>query len=574
LPAANAEETQTFIFIWLTHKIMEVYQRFRQRLFKNNISMTSTQKWIFALLLFMALAYFGVFALPNAVASQNLSIVQMFQPDEAAPLPYIFQMIAPVSTLNLALRHFVFYDYYYYGFPYFALSALVILPLQWLGRLGDMPQIMLLLRQIVSVLPMLVALLLLVYMQDGFRSYRSPVIFALLLSVPAVVQNNLWWHPDGITFLFVVLTLFFLKKDNLHFGWDFLIAAIFSGVATAIKLVGVYFFLAVGLTLLLGVLLKKVSWKRLVGMAIAFLLVMGIAFVAANPFLLSHWARTAYGYIFNKQTWLLEEGYGVIYEKGLAAAWPLIHESFGELAFIFIAIGAAIWGAWRGSQRLMHALILAWLIPLSVVVFFLTHFKFQYWMPVALPLISSVAILLPEKLEKLRVTPSPRFSVIAYVSLRIIILVIVFAQFVLFVRSDVQRFNSDLHRADNNQRIQFYSVVEQKLAPLPEGPLSVYYDYRLYVPETSGWKLETNYDLLEYGYIKENKFDVLLLLQQRILDYINPDAIGIDPDLFALNQQFYNDAENGTINGYHLIYRDTLGLVFVRDDLYQQYYSK
>jgi hypothetical protein len=51
-------------------------------------------------------------------------------------------------------------------------------------------------------------------------------------------------------------------------------------------------------------------------------------------------------------------------------------------------------------------------------------------------------------------------------------------------------------------------------------------------------------------------------------------VVGIDPDLFALNQQFYHDAENGTINGYHLIYRDTLGLIFVRDDLYVQYYSK
>jgi hypothetical protein len=554
---------------------MEIYKRFRQRFFdRENISLTSTQKWIFALLLLMALSYFTVFALPNAVASQSLSMVQMFQPDEAAPLPYIFQMIAPVSTLNLTLRHFVFYDYYFYGFPYFATSALVILPLQWLGRLSDMPLIMLLLRQLVSVLPMLAALLLLVYMQDGFRSYRSPIIFALLLSVPAVVQNNLWWHPDGITFLFVVLTLFFLKKDNLHFGWDFLIAATFSGVATAIKLVGVYFFLAVGLTLLLGLLLKKVSWKRLVGMAVVYLIVMGIAFIAANPFLLSHWARTAYGYIFYKQTFLLAEGYGVVYEKGLAAAWPLIKDSFGELVFLCIALGGAIWGAWRGPQRLMHALILAWLVPLSVVVFFLTHFKFQYWMPVALPLISSVTILLPEKWSKLRVAQIPRFSVIASFSLRIILLLIVLTQFVLFVRSDVQRFTSDLHRADNNQRIQFYSVVEQKLAPLPAGPLYVYYDYRLYVPETSGWKLETNYDLLEYGYINENKFDVLLLLQQRILDYINPDAIGIDPGLFALNQQFYHDAENGTINGYHLVYRDTLGLIFVRDDLYQQYYSK
>jgi hypothetical protein len=536
--------------------------------------MTSTQKRIFALLLLMAAVAFILFAWPNAAASQNLSMVQMFQPDEAAPLPYVFHMIAPANSLNQALRSFVFYDYYYYGFPYFGVSALLVLPLQWLGRLGDMPLIMLILRQFVSVLPMLAALLLLVYMQDGFRSYRSPVLFAFLLGMPAVVQNNLWWHPDGITFLFVVLTLFFLKRDHLRFGWNFLLAAVMSGVATATKLVGVYFFLAVGLTLLLGLLLKKASWKKLVGMALAYLFVMGLAYLVANPFLLSHWARTAYTYILHKQSWLLSEGYGVIYEKGPAAAWPLIHESYGEAIFLFIALGAAIWGAWRGPQRLLHGLILAWFVPITVVVFWLTHFKFQYWLPVALPLFSSLVVLLPEKWSVGKVSGRSRLVQGTGLSVRIAALLVVLVQFILFMYSDVQRFSADVHRAEGNPRIQFYDQVVKALAPLPAGPLHVYYDYRLYVPETPGWTTETNYDLLEYGYIQDGNFDVLLLLEQRIRDYLNPDVTGIDPALFARNQQFYRDAENETISSYHLIYRDSLGLVYVRGELYQQYFVK
>ena len=105
--------------------------------------MTSIQKRIFALLLFIAVAAFILFGLPNSVASKNLSMVQIFQPDEAAPLPYIFRMIAPAPSLNQALRNFIFYDYYYYGFPFFAASALVLLPLQWLGHLGQIPLVML-----------------------------------------------------------------------------------------------------------------------------------------------------------------------------------------------------------------------------------------------------------------------------------------------------------------------------------------------------------------------------------------------------------------------------------------------
>ncbi len=536
--------------------------------------MTIQQKRIFFLLLFMAIIAFALFSLPNSTVSKNLAMVQMFQPDEASPLPYVFHMIAPAESLNQALRSFVFYEYYYYGFPYFGLSAALLFPLQWLGYITNIPLVMLILRQLISVLPMLAALLLLAYMQDGFRTYRSVALFAFLLCVPAVVQNNLWWHPDGLILLLAVLTIFFLKRDNLRFGWNFLFAAAMCGIATATKLMGVYFFLAVGLTLVLGFFLKKASWKKLIGMAAAFLFVMTLAFLISNPFLLSHWARTAYGYIFHQQTFLLSEGYGVVYEKGLVAAWPLMRESFGEAVFLFIALGSAIWGAWRGPQRLLHGLILAWFFPITILLLTLTHFKFQYWMPVALPLISSLIILLPEKWALDKTTFKSGFFKATTILAPITILLVVFIQAVLFVNQDARIFTASLHRADNNPRIQFYDQTRNALSPIPARPLSVYYDYRLYVPETTGWATQTTYDLLEYSYIQENNFDILMLLEQRIRDYLNPNVTGTDPDVFTRNQQFYRDAENGTINGYHLVYRNDVGLVYVREVLYQNYFQK
>jgi hypothetical protein len=268
-----------------------------------------------------------------------------------------------------------------------------------------------------------------------------------------------------------------------------------------------------------------------------------------------------------KQGGLLENGYGVFYAKGLLASWPDVHASYGEVPFLLIALGAAIWGAWRGPQRLLHAFILAWFIPISVTVFFLTHFKFQYWMPVALPLISSLVVLLPEKWKMDRTAPLAWFA-------RMVLLLVLFAQFVLFVRSDVLAFNSNLHREQNSTSIKWDSQALAQLEPLQNTNLRVYYDYRMYVPAKPGWVTDTNYDLLEYSYIQENHFDVLLLLEQRIRDYLNPNVIGIDPALFARNQQFYRDANNQTITGYHLVYRDSFGLIFVRDTLYQEYYLK
>jgi hypothetical protein len=515
-----------------------------------------------------AAAAFALFCLPNLAASKNMSMIQMFAPDEAAPLPYVLRMIAPSASLDKALRGFIFYDYYYYGFPYFALSALLLLPLQALGKLADYSLMMLILRQFVSVLPMLAALLLLVYMQDGFRTYRSPLLFAFLLCIPAVVNNNLWWHPDSLTFLLVVLTIFFLWRDQLRFGRNFILAAVTCGVATATKLMGVYFFLAVGLTLLLGLVLKKNSWKKLALMGLAFIAVMAVAYVAANPFLLSHWARTAYVNIEIKQSDLLSQGYGVVYAKGLAAAWPTMHDNFGEWVFLVTALGVAVWAAWRDrSKRLLHGLILAWFIPVTFAVLVLTHFKYQYWLPAALPLFSCLAVVLPEKWT------IDRKDVYKFVPQALVLLVLA-GQFGLFVYAGAQNYSSHVSRAEHNDRIEFYDQAVQAVKPLAGQPLSVYYDYRLYVPDTPGWTTATNYDLLDYNFIGQNHFAVLLLLQQRIYDYLNPNVTGIDPQQFKLSQVFYRDANQGKIEGYRLVYRSALGLVYVRSDLYDQFFKK
>ena len=526
---------------------------------------STNQKRIFAVTLAIAAAAFIILGVANATASLNFAMVQMFEPDEAAQLPVVLKMIAPAASLNQALRSFVFYDFYTYGFPFFGSSAALLMPLRWLGQLGNIPLVMLVLRQGAGVLPMLLALLLLVYMQDGYRTYRSPLLFVFLLSVPAVLANNFWWHADSITFLFVVLTLFFLWRDRLQFRWNFALAAAMTGIAAAAKVVGVYFFLAVGLTLALGLLLKKASWKRVSGMAFAYLGIMAAAFVAANPFLLSHWARTAYIQTMQHQSEILSEGYGVVYGKGLIVSWPVVSRFYGDWPFLVVTLGALLWGILRGRDRLLHGLILAWFVPLSISVFYFTHFKFQYWIPVALPLFSSLSGLLPENLKALRVPPLKRIPQIAA-------LLVILLQFGNFAVGAVNDTAGRMHRADGNPRIEFYQKAVQALNPLPDGAFHVYYDYRMYLPPTRGWNTETSFDLLDYPYIQRGKFDILLILEQRIKDYLSPSAVGIDPQQFARSQQFYRDAEKGQIAGYHLVYRDGVGAAYVSSGLYQKYF--
>lgn len=87
----------------------------------------------------LAVGVFLLFCIPNFRASENPQMVQVFEPDESSPLPYTLQMIAPAPTLEKSLKQFIFYEYYYYGFPHFGTSAALLLPLRWLNQTENTP---------------------------------------------------------------------------------------------------------------------------------------------------------------------------------------------------------------------------------------------------------------------------------------------------------------------------------------------------------------------------------------------------------------------------------------------------
>ncbi len=513
-------------------------------------------------LLAIALAYFILLVFPNMVASDDLAMLRVFEPDEAAQLPPVLAMLAPADSPVTAIRNFILYGYYFYGFPFFAASAIAILPLKLLGALADTAQVMLVLRQIISVLPMLIALLLLVYLRDHFRTYRSILMFVFLLAVPAVLVNNFWWHVDSMVFLMTVLVIYFLRKDELRFGKYFYLAAFMTGMATATKLIGLFFFLTIATLLVVALVKKKADFGRVLKSGLLFIAVMVAAYFISNPFLASYWARQEYLMVFNKQVGVLTQGYGVVYEKGLAKAWPLIRQDYGLWTFILTAILAALWGTFKGRDKLLHTITLTWFIPLGAYVIWFAHLKYQYWLPVALPLFTSPFMLLPEKWEFRNLFKSGYKGLLS-----LLVALLLSVQFGVYVADDVSTYQKRLARAQDNEEIAFYDLALNALGPLAEQPLKVYFDYRLYVPEREGWTLETTYDLLSYNYVAESDYDVLLLLNQRIADYINPATSGIDNQQYTNSLIFYNDANHGTLQGYQLVYRNDTGSIFVKDTL-------
>jgi len=527
--------------------------------------MAKKQKWVIFSLALISLLAFLIFAIPNSKASENMAMVTMFEPDESAMVPIVQRMVGPHPDLIHTVYRFIAYSFYSYGFPHFAPSALVYMVLRWFGQASNLSLVMLSLRQVISVLPMIASLWILVYLQDQFKTWRSPALFIFLLSVPAVVQNGYWWHPDGLVMLFSSLVLYFLWKDDRKFGRHFYIAAVLCGVLVALKVVGFFFFLTIGIVLIWGLIEKRLTTKQFLVKALQFILIMAVSIVVASPHLLIPNHREFAFTVLKREIFETSKGYGIFYEKGLQSAWQTMHAYYGEAVFLLMALGVSVWSLWDKKSRFLSLLILGWFIPLSTHLLFFSHFKYQYWLPVAIPVFSNLAFLLPK--DKHDWAKKDKTII-----LKAVFLVIVVVQFGLFLARDVELFQARNDRAKNNPAIQFYDKAVAELAPVTQEVL-VYYDYRLYMPEKPGWHIENSFDLLTYDYIKSRNFDLLFLSQQRILDYIHPSAVGIDPSTFAQSQQFYRDANEENLEGYRLLLRDDSVLLYIRQDVCDQYFS-
>ncbi len=529
--------------------------------------LSKNQKKVFFACLVICIVYFVLFIFPNKTGSENLEMVAVFEPDEAVPFPYILDMIKPASTLKERLINFAFYDYYFYGYPVFGISALTLLPIKALGLISDMPLVMVTLRQLISVLPMLLSILTLVYWQTGFKDYRALVLLLLLLSIPAVVQNNFWWHPDSLAIFFAILVLLFLSKDNLRFGKYFYLAAAFCGFSAGTKGIGFYFFLTILTVLFLGLVLKKANLRTILISSIGFLFVMGVGYLLSNPILIYQSVRSRFFHVMVEQSRLLNQGYEVAYAKGFLASVPYLTEFYGSLYFLSLILGINIVGVLKKQKQLNYLLIFSWAIPLTITVFWNIHFKFQYWLPVFLPLLSSVGTILPSYQEiKLGFTALSQKSKLQFGG-KIMLLILILFQCAVYLRSDVVRFQNRLLRAENNESIQFYKTIQTKLAPYMNQNLFVYHDVRMYLPQTGEWYTEAAFEMLNYDYIFDKDFDILLLMQSRIYDYTNPNLTAIDETKLVAAQKFYQDADLEIIEDYHFLYRDPYGLIYIKEDL-------
>jgi len=253
---------------------------------KNRSKQTNT----FFILVLLGLVYFIAFIPPNLTGARDVNMLSVFQHDEFAQYPHVIRMLTPGDTIYQSLRNFVVYLHYYYGYPFYFLSALFLLPVTLFigsGWAQHTSTIVAVLRQSINVLPIILATLILVWLQTKLiNRAKALVIFILLLTLPAVVDNNMWWHPDSLLVLFTVLTLFFLARDDFRFGKDFFLSAVPLGLAIGVKILGVLFVVTYAVYFLYSLFSHRISLKKAVIFSSLFLALLIFVVVATNPLLL------------------------------------------------------------------------------------------------------------------------------------------------------------------------------------------------------------------------------------------------------------------------------------------------
>ncbi len=347
----------------------------------------------------ICLAYFLVMAVPNALGAKSENMLAATSVDEPVTYPYVVRMLTPAADLKDLFTRWVIYGDYHYGYPFYFLSALVVLPVRLVNGALFTNYTALnlwLLRQLISVLPMLLVAGLLVFLQTRFEKPWAAVgLLLILLSMRAVVRSSIqWWHPDALSLLAVVLVFFFLDRDQLRFGRYFFLAAAACGVAAGIKFAGFFFFLVIFAYLLAGFFRKVLTLPRTLLYAGLFLVVMAAALVISNPFLYNRGAREELVHIQSFKAEELDLGYShddpLYYTKGPSWwAWTLETWYAGPLLLGFLLVSLASGCIW-GPNRLLNRLILLWIVPYSIYLFYFVAVKpDHYWLPVMLPLYST-----------------------------------------------------------------------------------------------------------------------------------------------------------------------------------------
>lgn len=367
-----------------------------------------TQKITLLVLLILAVLYFVLFIPVNTYGGEEGSDFLYFSGDEYITYPYVEKMLKGGEDIHQLWGRLIIYGDYHYGYPFYFLSMLVLLPRRII--MGDAffsakATNILILRQMINVLPIILSAWILTYYKTRFQKiFQSVFLFLFFLIIPSVVRSNIWWwHPDSITFLFVALTFLFLQKDDYQLKKYFYFAAAACGLAAATKLLGFFFVITIPVYLYNAFRKKKTPWKKIIPKAVLFVCIMMAVIVLANPFVWYEGPRNEMLAIQQFKQSELREGYTngdpYFYQTGPAFWDWTLRNWFGSNLFLCFLVISVCVGFLQKKEFNENFYLATWSFPFTAYVLFFVapkpdHYIFPALMPMFLAAWDIPALLL------------------------------------------------------------------------------------------------------------------------------------------------------------------------------------
>lgn len=538
--------------------------------------MTPCQKNTLRILILIGILYFVLMLFPNLTGARTPEMLSVFEVDEYAQYSHVIDMLTPGSSFYQSLRNFFVYLHYFYGYPFYFWSALFLLPVRILGGAdwtSHTRLIVCLLRQMISVLPMILSALILTSLGTKFKDRTLSILtFLFLLLLPAVVTNDFWWHPDSLALFFAVLTFFFLEKDAFRGGKYFYFAAAACGAATGTKYTGLYFCLAIPLYLVLAVLRRTLSAKKAAGRALLFLLIMAVFVVITNPLLLLPQERAEIIRVQKLQA--QETGTGIFtvqhasfFDSGLIP--DDIRRNYGGYLIVALTLAGMLALIFRGSRDARDEMLVlsAYLLVAALVPILSASRRLHYFLPVLLPFFAALSAAY-RNIRSAAVSRGMKKLLMG------ICLLSVMYQFGMNISRDVTLYQSQLRREADSASIALYQEIREQLLPalkMPENRmLRIFRDWKVYYPETPGKTVvNMNWEMITLDQIEDWHPDLIILEKENIRMFSDPSILenAVNQDRMQAVQHFYALAASDAIPDFHAELENSFGTVYVKNEI-------
>ena len=156
-----------------------------------------------------------------------------------------------------------------------------------------------------------------------------------------------------------------------------------------------------------------------------------------------------------------------------------------------------------------------------------------------------------------------------------LLMVLITAQFVLFLFQNAQIYSSYLQREQQSPSLAFFNTLwHDYLRDLhSDTTVHVLHEPQVYFPQREGFAVHMSWEPVTFSYLHEINPQLLLLDKNTVATYTEEGMLeqAVNPQSMLAFIEFYQAVEKESLDDYVLFFQDGYGIAFARQDFYDYY---